>query len=52
MLTLVMNKYQNQIQGMDINLKNVTDIFQKLYSVKGRFVEMEKRCEGLANLKK
>ena len=47
-----MNKYQNSIQGMDINLKSVTDIFQKLYSVKGRFVEMEKRCGGLLRLRK
>ena len=40
------------MQGMDINLKNVQEVYKKLYSVKGKFVEMQKKCSELAILKK
>ena len=38
MLNLVVNRYQGEIEGMNINLKSVTDLTTKLYEVKGKYV--------------
>lgn len=37
---------------MDVNLKIVGESTRKLHSVKGRFVEMEKKCSELIPLRK
>jgi len=52
MLTIVINKYQSEIKGMNVSLKNIEELTKKLYSVKGRFVEMDKRCQELVSLRK
>jgi len=41
---LVANRYQSEIEDMNINIKNVSSMFDKLNEVKGKYVEMEKRC--------
>lgn len=38
MLQLVMNRYQNEIEDMNLDLKSVEDLTSKLYQVKGRYV--------------
>ena len=49
---MVVNRYQKDIEGVNVNLKSVGEWSAKLYDVKGRFVEMEKRCEKLGGLRK
>ena len=44
MIGLVANRYQSEIEDMNINIKNVSNIFDKLYAVKGKYVAMEMRC--------
>lgn len=40
MLNMVINRYQSEIEGMNINLKNVDQFTVRLYEVKGKYVEM------------
>lgn len=40
MLNLVVNRYQSEIEGMNVNIKTVNDFTLKLYEVKGKYVEM------------
>ena len=37
---------------MNVNIKTVTDLTVKLYEVKGKYVEMQKRCKELNKLRK
>ena len=52
MLNMVVNRYQTEIQEMNVNIKTVTDLTVKLYQVKGKYVEMEKRCSQFSKLRK
>ncbi len=52
MLNLVIKRYQEEIEGMNVNLKNVEEFTVRLFQVKGKYVEMEKKCEELINLRK
>ena len=37
---------------MNLNIRTVTDLTTKLYEVKGKYVEMQKKCEQLGSLRK
>lgn len=37
---------------MNINLKTVTEWTNKLMEVKGKYIEMQRRCQGLTELRK
>ena len=37
---------------MNLNIRTVTDLTTKLYEVKGKYVEMQKKCEQLGALRK
>ena len=37
---------------MNLNIRTVTDLTTKLYEVKGKYVEMQKKCEKLGSLRK
>ena len=52
MLNVVVNRYQKDIEGINVSLKSVSEWNSKLFEVKGKFVEMEKKCEGLVKLRK
>lgn len=52
MLSLVANRYQSEIEEMNINIKSISDIFDQLYAVKGKYVNMQRQCERLGKLRK
>jgi hypothetical protein len=51
MVGMVMNRYQSEIQGMNVNLRNVEEMNSRLFAVKGRYVEMQRRCAELGPLR-
>lgn len=51
-LGLVMQKYQSQIEAMNINLRTVEGCTAQLMAVKDRFIQMQKRCEKLHTLRR
>ena len=52
MLKLVINRYQSEIEDMSLNLKNIEELTLKLFQVKGKYVEMEQKCQQLISLRK
>jgi chromosome segregation ATPase len=52
MLNLVVNRYQSEIEGLNVNIKTVTELTSRLFEVKGKYVAMERKCGELAGLRK
>lgn len=40
MLNMVIQRFQHEIEGMNVHLKNVEEFTVRLYQVKGKYVEM------------
>lgn len=38
MISLIMKRFQSEIEGMNVNLKSVDEEFKRLWAVKGRFL--------------
>lgn len=52
MLSLIVAKYQKEMEHLNINLKNVEEWTLKLWEVKGKYMQMQTKCLELAPLRK
>lgn len=52
MLALIMNKYQAEIGGINVNLKEIEQLTERLLQAKGKYIQMEDKCKKLTTLRK
>jgi hypothetical protein len=52
MLALIIANFQKEVGEMNISLKNTEEWTRKLWEVKGRYVQMERKCAELASLRR
>jgi hypothetical protein len=51
-LSLIVSKFQKDIKELNVNVRNAEEWTKKLWEVKGKYIDMQRKCNELAPLKK